>query len=99
VTDLFAGIEKAEVSAWVDAAAANESAILEHAQTLVLPVENAVAAALEGGFRAKVPLAGGSIAQAIGAAASTLEGEQATSLKALFDATLAQARAWVSQPG
>jgi hypothetical protein len=91
--DPLEGVDAAESAAIVAAATQAEPQILAWAKNAIESGENVVAAALEGGFRANVPLAGGSIAKAIGAAVATLEGEQATSLKAVYDATLAKLRA------
>lgn len=98
MSDLVWDAERAELNALITAGEQHEAGILDWAQHALVGAESTAVAALEGGFRAKVPLAGGSIANAIGAAAATLEGEQATDLKALFDKTLAQLRAAAASP-
>ena len=74
-------------------ASANESAILAWADGLVASGSHSLGDALAAGFKAKVPLAGGSIGAAVEVALAQLDVTADSTLKTQFDALIAAAQA------
>jgi hypothetical protein len=75
---------------------AYETPILEFAKTQIDNGETSAAKALEAGFKAKVPLAGGAIASAIDTAFSQFETQENATLKSTYDQGIAWLKAKVS---
>lgn len=73
-------------------AAANETAILDWADSLLVAGSNSAAEALSAGFKAKVPLAGGAIGSAIDTAITQMDAEGEAALKVWFDSVIAKAK-------
>jgi hypothetical protein len=93
MADIETELELDAENAGIAAAEAYETDILDFAQAQLNSGEQSIANALEGGFRAKVPLIGGDVAAAIGTAIAQLEPEQVGELKAIYDGVLAKLKA------
>ena len=84
-TDPNAAITIDLLDAFIAEAKAHESEILAWADGLLVAGTHTAASALAAGFRAKVPLAGGSIGAAIATALGQLDVEAEGGLKTAFD--------------
>ncbi len=89
MSDLARELDIDALKALLAAATAYESEILAIAERELDAGETDLGNALEAGFRAKVPLAGGAISAAVASALTQVEADQAVTLKAKYDAFVA----------